>query len=55
MMYRGIEITYEAIRKWCQKFAQAYANHIRRRRPKPADKWHLDEMHTRINGEKYVL
>ena len=38
MMYRGIEVTYEAIRLWCRKFAQAYASQIRRRRPKPADK-----------------
>lgn len=26
MLYRGIEVTYESIRKWCKKFAQAYAN-----------------------------
>lgn len=39
MLYRGIEVTYESIRKWCKKFAQAYyAHQIRRRRPKPADK-----------------
>ncbi len=42
--YRGIEVTYEAIRKWCRKFAQAYADQIRRQHPKPADKWHLDEV-----------
>jgi putative transposase len=28
---RGIIVTYEAIRKWCQKFGQAYANHLRHR------------------------
>ncbi len=55
MLYRGICVTYEAIRKWCLKFAQAYANQLRRRRPKPAAKWHLDEVEVKINGKKYYL
>ena len=48
---RGIIVTYEAIRKWCRKFGQAYANQLRRRRPRPGDKWHLDEVFLTINGE----
>ena len=40
---RGIIVTYEAIRKWCCTFGQPYANALRYRRPKPSDKWHLDE------------
>ncbi len=55
MPYRGIEVTYEAIRKWCKKFAQAYANQIRRRRSQPADKWHLDEVVITIKGQQYYL
>ncbi|MEO0377220.1 MAG: IS6 family transposase [Cyanobacteria bacterium P01_A01_bin.17] len=55
MAYRGIEVTYEAIRKWCRKFAQAYANQIRRCRSKPADKWHLDEVVIKTKGKKYYL
>ena len=39
MLYRRSDVTYEAIRYWCRKFAQAYANQLRRRRLKPADKW----------------
>ena len=50
MIYRGIAVTYESIRKWCLKFAQAYANKIRRKRPK-ADKWHLDEVVIKIKGK----
>jgi hypothetical protein len=42
LFVRGILVTYEAIRKWCRKFGQAYANQLRRRRPRPGDKWHLD-------------
>jgi hypothetical protein len=47
---RGFIVTYEAIRKWCLKFGQAYANQLRRRRPRPGDKWHLDEVFLTING-----
>jgi hypothetical protein len=43
---RGIIVTYEAIRKWCRKFGQAYANQLRRRRPQPGDKWHLEVCQT---------
>src|SRR5215468_7681273 len=41
---RGVTVTYEAIRKWCRKFGQSYANQLRRRRARPGDKWHLDEV-----------
>ena len=47
---RGVLLTYETIRQWCHKFGQAYANDLRRRRPQPGDKWHLDEVFIRING-----
>jgi putative transposase len=52
---RGILVTYEAIRQWCLKFGQAYANQLRRRRPRPGDKWHLDEVFLTINGERHYL
>jgi hypothetical protein len=39
----GIIVTHETIRQWCLRFGQEYANSIRRRRPQPGDKWHLDE------------
>ena len=28
---RGIAVSYEAVRQWCLKFGQTYANTIRRR------------------------
>jgi putative transposase len=43
MAKRGVTSTYEAVRYWGRKFGQAYANALRRRRPRPGDKWHLDE------------
>ena len=50
---RGVIVTYEAIRKWCRKFGQAHANQLRRRRPRPGDKWHLDEVFLTINGARH--
>jgi putative transposase len=52
---RGVIVTYEAIRKWCLKFGQAYAHQLRRRRPRPGDKWHLDEVFLTINGKRHYL
>jgi putative transposase len=52
---RGIIVTYEAIRKWCRKFGQSYANELRRRRPRPGDKWHLDEVFLTIQGTRHYL
>lgn len=44
MLERGAIVSYESIRRWCLKFGQTYANGLRRRRPRPCDKWHLDEV-----------
>jgi putative transposase len=55
LFVRGVIVSYEAIRKWCRKFGQAYANQLRRRRPKPGDKWHLDEVFLTINGKRPYL
>jgi putative transposase len=52
---RGTTVTYEAIRKWCRKFGQSYANQLRRRRPQPGDKWHLDEVFLTINRKRHYL
>ncbi|WP_405669792.1 IS6 family transposase [Streptomyces sp. NBC_01530] len=55
MLERGVVVSYETIRRWCLKFGQAYANSLRRRRPRPGDKWHLDEVFIKINGEQKYL
>ena len=52
---RGVMVTYEAIRQWCQKFGQAYANQLRRRSPRRGDKWHLNEVFLTIRGERHYL
>jgi putative transposase len=52
---RGIAVSYETIRKWCRKFGQWYANQLRRRRPRPGDKGHLDEVFLTIHGKRHCL
>jgi putative transposase len=43
------------VRRWCAKFGQQYAGALRRRQPRPGDKWHLDEVFIKINGEQRYL
>ena len=52
---RGVEVSYKTIRQWCREFGQSYTNELRRRRPRPGDKWHLDEVFITINGETDYL
>jgi putative transposase len=51
MAERGISLTSEAVRDWCRTFGQTYANQPRRRRPRPDDQWHLDEVFLIIQGQ----
>ena len=55
MLERGMIVSYETVRRWCLKFGQQYANGLRRRQPQPGDKWHLDEVFIKINGERKYL
>jgi putative transposase len=52
---RGVTVTYETIRAWCAKFGPGYAAGLRRRRARPSDKWHLDEVQLKIKGERHWL
>src|SRR3712207_3232284 len=52
---RGVIVSHEGIRRWCLKFGQAFADKLRRRRPRPGEKWHLDEVFIRIRGELHYL
>jgi putative transposase len=55
MAERGGVLTYETIRQWCLKFGQSYANELKKRRPKPGDTWHLDEVFLKNNGKQNYL
>ena len=48
---RGVEASYETVRRWVAKFGPMFAKNLRRLRPKPSNTWHLDEMAVRIGGK----
>ncbi|WP_376093807.1 IS6 family transposase [Roseomonas sp. CCTCC AB2023176] len=52
---RGITVTHESIRRWVLRFGSEFAGKLRKRRPRPGDTWHLDEVFLRINGELHYL
>jgi putative transposase len=55
MLQRGIVVSHETIRQWGVTFGQTYANALRRRRGRPGDKWHLDEVIITINSRHHYL
>jgi putative transposase len=52
---RGLDISYETVRRWFLKFGSAIAANLRRNRPKPCDHWHLDEMVIVIRRKRHWL
>jgi putative transposase len=55
MAARGVAVTYETVHQWCRKVGPAFAQALRRRRPPPGDKWHIDEVRLKMNGRRYWL
>lgn len=51
----GIKVSYETIRDWAARFGSQVAAKIRKARPTPADKWHLDEVVLMMKGVKHWL
>ena len=52
---RGVDVSYETVRRWFLKFGPATAANLQRSRPRPSDHWHLDEMVVTINSKRYWL
>src|SRR5271170_1088695 len=52
---RGLDVSYETVRSWVLKFGPIIARRLRRSRPRPSDRWHLDEMVVRIVGKHMYL
>ena len=52
---RGIDLSYVTIRMWTRKFGRLFAHNLRKSRPAPSARWHLDEMVVRIGGERMFL
>ena len=56
----GIDICYETVRAWWNRFGPMFAAEIRKKRSasmrgSPQWRWHLDEVFVRVNGETHYL
>ena len=52
---RGIDVSYETVRRWALKFGAIIARKLRRGRPRPDVRWHLDEVFVSINGRQFYV
>jgi putative transposase len=55
LLERGVVVSYETIRRWCDKFGREFAQRVKQVRPVPGTTGHLDEMFVKIDGEPYLL
>jgi putative transposase len=52
---RGISVTYEAIRLWCNKFGPKYANRLDSMHRGYGDTFFIDEVFVKIDGRQHYL
>jgi transposase-like protein len=52
---RGLDVSYETVRRWVLKLGPLFARELRGRRPRPTSRWHLDEMAVIISGRQFWL
>ena len=52
---RGIQVSYESVRRWVGRFGEQFAAELRRRERRVGKTWHLDEVFVRIGGEQRYL
>jgi putative transposase len=55
LLERGIDVSYESIRRWTARFGPQIARNLRRRQCRPGDVWHLDEVVVKIAGKAFWL
>ena len=52
---RGIVVSYESIRLWCNKFGPQYARRLKRRHQGFGDRFYIDEVFVKIDGKQHYL
>ena len=52
---RGIEVSHESIRLWCNKFGPTYARRLRRAHRGYGDTFFIDEVFVKIQGKQQYL
>ena len=55
MTERGVDVSYETIRRWINRYGSVFAKRIKSRFQNPSPRWHLDEVYTKINGKMIYL
>ncbi|WP_320533898.1 IS6 family transposase [Robbsia andropogonis] len=55
LLERGVSVTYESVRNWCDRFGAQFAHCAKAVRRRPGSTWHLDELFVKLRGEPYVL
>jgi len=55
LLGRGVTVTYESVRQWCDRFGAQFAHCAKAVRRRPGSIWHLDELFVKLRGEPYVL
>src|ERR671932_2938338 len=55
LVERGIDVSYETVRRWVLKFGPAIARRLRQGRARPTGHWHLGEMAARVAGRQMYL
>lgn len=52
---RGITVSYESIRLWCNKFGSKYAHRLKNKHQGYGDTFFVDEVFVKINGKQHYL
>ncbi|GAB6852543.1 IS6 family transposase [Paraburkholderia kururiensis] len=55
LLERGVEVTCESVRNWCDRFGAQFAHCAKAVRLRPGTTWHLDELFVKLRGAPYVL
>ena len=52
---RGVQVSYESVSQWCNRFGPQYARILKKRQGRLGDTWHLDEVFIKIRGKQHYL
>jgi putative transposase len=55
LLERGVTVSYESVRNWCDRFGPQFAHRAKAARGKTGSTWHLDETFVKLRGEPYLL
>ncbi|MGE8163745.1 IS6 family transposase [Paraburkholderia sp. NPDC080076] len=55
LLERGVSVSYESVRNWCDRFGTQFARRAKAARVRPCSTWHLDEMFVTLHGDPYML